>query len=95
MIGFEKLKKTGIDRCFAGIDTWAVDYCLIDKQGERLNDPIAYRDDRTDEAVKQFSESYSLDKLYEQTGIQIQPFNTLFQLFVEEKTIWQKHINCY
>ncbi|HHP2683103.1 TPA: FGGY family carbohydrate kinase, partial [Enterococcus faecium] len=85
LIGFEKLKKTGIDRCFAGIDTWAVDYCLIDKQGERLNDPIAYRDDRTDEAVKQFSESYSLDKLYEQTGIQIQPFNTLFQLFVEEK----------
>lgn len=95
LIGFEKLKKTGIDRCFAGIDTWAVDYCLIDKQGERLNDPIAYRDDRTDEAVKQFSESYSLDKLYEQTGIQIQPFNTLFQLFVEEKDIWQKHINCY
>ena len=60
-----------------------------------MNDPIAYRDDRTDEAVKQFSEIYSLDKLYEQTGIQIQPFNTLFQLFVEEKTIWQKHINYY
>lgn len=70
---------------FAGIDTWAVDYCLIDEQGDRINDPIAYRDKRTNGAVEQFSEIYSLDKLYEQTGIQIQPFNTLFQLFAEEK----------
>ena len=85
LIGFEKLKQTGIDRLFAGIDTWAVDYCLIDEQGDRINDPIAYRDKRTNGAVEQFSEIYSLDKLYEQTGIQIQPFNTLFQLFAEEK----------
>ncbi|EOC6403233.1 rhamnulokinase, partial [Enterococcus faecium] len=37
LIGFEKLKQTGIDRLFAGIDTWAVDYCLIDEQGDRIN----------------------------------------------------------
>lgn len=85
LTGLEKLKNSGVATCFVGIDTWAVDYCLLDKDGERLGDPISYRDDRTTHAVEAFSKEYSLDKLYEQTGIQIQPFNTLFQLFVEEK----------
>ncbi|MGM9902687.1 MAG: rhamnulokinase [Enterococcus sp.] len=85
LIGLEKLKQSGIDHCFAGIDTWGVDYCLLDEEGERLNEPIAYRDERTIGAVECFSKHYPLDKLYKQTGIQIQPFNTLFQLIAEEK----------
>lgn len=85
LIGLEKLKASGINECYVGIDTWAVDYCLINKSGERLGDPIAYRDDRTKKAIEQFTEKMSLTTLYEKTGIQIQAFNTLFQLLVEEK----------
>ncbi|MBP1048474.1 rhamnulokinase [Enterococcus sp. BWM-S5] len=85
LIGLEKLKKSGITDCYVGIDTWAVDYCLIDKAGELLEEPISYRDARTETAVSQFSAEYSLEKLYEKTGIQIQPFNTIFQLFIEKQ----------
>ncbi|MGX7174036.1 rhamnulokinase [Enterococcus ratti] len=87
LTGFEKLKQSGVSHCFAGIDTWAVDYCLLDDQEERLSNPIAYRDHRTNGAVERFSKIYPLKQLYEQTGIQIQPFNTLFQLFTEEKEL--------
>ncbi|WP_161841979.1 rhamnulokinase [Candidatus Enterococcus huntleyi] len=83
LLGLEKLKKSGVTNCYVGIDTWAVDYCLLDQAGELIEEPISYRDSRTEQAVKQFSTTYSLDKLYEKTGIQIQPFNTIFQLFVE------------
>ena len=50
-----------------------------------MDEPIAYRDGRTEAAVTNFSKGYSLEKLYQQTGIQVQPFNTIFKLFVEEK----------
>lgn len=85
LVGLEKLKKSGVTECYVGIDTWAVDYCLIDKNSELLEEPISYRDGRTETAVKQFSTEFSLEKLYEKTGIQIQPFNTIFQLFVEKQ----------
>ncbi|MCB5954333.1 rhamnulokinase [Enterococcus sp. CWB-B31] len=85
LIGLEKLKKSGVASCYVGIDTWAVDYCLVDETGRLLEEPISYRDVRTENAIKFFSEAYSLEKLYDKTGIQIQPFNTLFQLFVEDK----------
>lgn len=87
LIGLEKVKKAGIESCFVGIDTWAVDYCLINRHGERMAEPIAYRDSRTKSAVENFAQGYSLAKLYQKTGIQIQSFNTLFQLFVEEKSV--------
>ncbi|EOI53051.1 rhamnulokinase [Enterococcus gilvus] len=89
--GLELAKEQyGVESCTLGIDTWAVDYCLIDKEGNLLADPIAYRDARTEYAVEKVSQEISLDELYERTGIQIQPFNTLFQLFVEDKTLLDK-----
>lgn len=54
LIGLEKVKKSGINHCYVGIDTWAVDYCLIDKQGALLAEPIAYRDPRTETAGRSF-----------------------------------------
>lgn len=90
ILGLAKLKEQGIDECILGIDTWAVDYCLVDAQGKLLAQPIAYRDARTNEAIKKFSENYSLDRLYTRTGIQLQPFNTLFQLFVEDRSLLDK-----
>lgn len=85
LTGLEKVKKSGIKECFLGIDTWAVDYCLVDKNGDWLADPIAYRDSRTDQAINEFQKKMSLETLYAKTGIQLQPFNTIFQLFVENR----------
>jgi rhamnulokinase len=90
LVGLQKAKQAGITQCSVGIDTWAVDYCLIDKNGQRLGDPIAYRDSRTNEAIATFGKKYSLQKLYEKTGIQLQPFNTIFQLAVEDQGLLQQ-----
>lgn len=85
LAGLEKVKKMGITDCYVGIDTWGVDYCLIDKEGQKLSDPISYRDARTSQAINAFQEKLPLAQLYEKTGIQLQPFNTVFQLLVEEQ----------
>src|SRR5699024_4994651 len=61
LTGLEKVKKSGIKECFLGIDTWAVDYCLVDKNGDCLADPIAYRDSRTDQAINEFQKKMSLE----------------------------------
>ena len=90
VVGLEKIKQNGIEHCYVGIDTWAVDYCLIDKDGTLLGDPIAYRDSRTKNAVEKFQKLMSLETLYEKTGIQIQAFNTIFQLLVEQRELLEK-----
>ncbi|GAB2022553.1 rhamnulokinase [Pseudolactococcus yaeyamensis] len=87
LVGLQKLKQDGVTDCILGIDTWAVDYCLMDKVGQLLQQPIAYRDERTSQAVAAFKEKMPLETLYGKTGIQIQPFNTLFQLFVEDRAL--------
>ncbi|MBS7577683.1 MULTISPECIES: rhamnulokinase [unclassified Enterococcus] len=84
LIGLEKAKKSGVESCFIGIDTWAVDYVLLDKNGDMLTNPVAYRDKRTDQAIELFQKQLDLKKLYQMTGIQIQQFNTIFQLLVEK-----------
>lgn len=85
LTGLEKVKKLGITTCYVGIDTWAVDYCLIDSEGRALSDPISYRDARTEQAISRFQTKMLLEQLYEKTGIQLQPFNTVFQLLVEDQ----------
>lgn len=87
LVGLQKLKQEGVTECVLGIDTWAVDYCLVNREGELLRPPIAYRDARTHQAVATFKEKMPLETLYAKTGIQIQPFNTLFQLVVEDKAL--------
>lgn len=65
-------------------DTWGVDYALLDKNGRLMNMPYHYRDTRTDGAVKKAEEYMSADALYSETGNQIMPINTLFQLLVDD-----------
>ncbi len=65
-----------------GIDTWAVDFVLLDANDNILGDTVAYRDKRT-EGLKG---EYPFEKLYEKTGIQYQPFNTVYQLAAVKKT---------
>lgn len=66
-----------------GIDTWGVDYGIIDKQGELINYPFNYRDMRTAGIIDKVSNVISKDKLYKLTGNQIMEINTLFQLYSE------------
>jgi rhamnulokinase len=63
-----------------GIDTWAVDYALLDGVGEMLGDPYHYRDRRTEGMPEYVDGRVSPQRLYQQTGIQRLPINTLYQL---------------
>jgi len=68
-----------------GIDTWAVDFVLLDGQDRLIGDAVAYRDARTqgmDEAARAL---ISPEALYARTGIQKQPFNTLYQLLALQR----------
>lgn len=64
-----------------GIDTWGVDYALLDANGEMLGLPYSYRDSRTEGAMTGFFKRVSREHVYGLTGIQLMPFNTLFQLY--------------
>ncbi len=66
-----------------GIDTWGVDYGLLDRNGELIEEPIAYRDDRTVTAIGKVHDRVSRERLYAVTGLQYLPFNTLYQLAAE------------
>ncbi|OON85392.1 rhamnulokinase [Oribacterium sp. C9] len=80
--------KTGMKKCCEdgkipvsmAIDTWAVDYVLLDKDGKRLGPCYAYRDARTENMDKEVFGRISERELYERTGIQKAGFNTIFQL---------------
>jgi rhamnulokinase len=63
-----------------GVDTWAVDFGLIDRAGELLNPVVHYRDDRTKGVAEQFDEAIPRQALYERNGLQLLPFTTLYQL---------------
>ena len=73
----------GLDVRSIGIDSWAVDYGLLDASGELLADPVCYRDSRTDGVVEQVLSKVPAAELYGVTGIQILPINTLYQLVAD------------
>jgi len=69
-----------------GIDSWAIDYGLLDAAGSLLGNPVHYRDPRTDGVVEQVLAVVSPEELYATTGIQLMPINTLFQLVAEQRS---------
>lgn len=66
-----------------GIDTWGVDYGLIDKNGRLVSNPVHYRDVRNQSAAEAVLNKIGFEKIYNSTGIQFLNFNTLFQLYAE------------
>ena len=68
-----------------GIDTWAVDYGLLDADGELIEDPHCYRDPRTGDAVRRVHDQIDPAELYRITGLQFLPFNTIYQLVAEQE----------
>jgi len=63
-----------------GIDSWGVDYGLLDADGTLLGNPVHYRDDRTRAIVDPVVKSVGAFELYRRSGIAVVPFNTIFQL---------------
>lgn len=64
-----------------GIDSWGVDYGLIDGAGQLIENPICYRDERTQGVMDRVFERISRAELFARTGVQFQAFNTLFQVY--------------
>ena len=85
---FEEIK-TGLRHCgqqehrlnAIGIDTWGVDFALLSSSGELLANPRHYRDPRNVRAMDEALRRVSRERIYESTGIQFMPLNTLYQLF--------------
>lgn len=63
-----------------GVDTWGVDFGLLDRAGRLLDNPVHYRDGRTAGMMEKTLKMYGRDRLYELTGNQFMEINTLFQL---------------
>lgn len=78
--GLKRCKEIGKIPSFMGIDTWAVDYVLLDKKDQVLGKAYGYRDSRTGGMDEQVYEIISPEELYNRTGIQKQIFNTIYQL---------------
>jgi rhamnulokinase len=68
-----------------GVDTWGVDYGLLDKHGNLLSEPHHYRDERTNGMQEMVFKTVPRREVYETTGIQFLPFNTLYQLYAESR----------
>jgi rhamnulokinase len=66
-----------------GVDTWGVDFGLFDAGGRLLEDPVCYRDPRTEGMMERVFARMPRETLYRLTGIQFLPFNTVFQLFAQ------------
>ncbi|NUR29820.1 MAG: rhamnulokinase [Catenulispora sp.] len=69
-----------------GVDSWAVDYGLLDADGALLGNPVCYRDVRTEGVAERVWQTVSAERLYRATGIQHAPFNTLYQLIAARDT---------
>jgi rhamnulokinase len=79
--GLASCKQKGIVPESVAVDTWGVDYALLDEKGNFLGIPYAYRDHRTDTAMDELFQRIPPEKLYQLTGIQFMQFNTVFQLY--------------
>lgn len=84
--GLKKCKELNTIPNSMGIDTWGVDFVLLDKNNQLLGDAVAYRDNRTENIDKEVYNLISEQELYSRNGIQKLIFNTIYQLFALKKT---------
>ena len=84
--GIKKCKEIGKIPVSMAIDTWGVDYVLIDKDDRILGDTVGYRDSRTEGMDEKVYEVIPQDELYARTGIQKQIFNTVYQLMAVKES---------
>jgi rhamnulokinase len=88
--------QTGLRKCghehgtpdSIGVDTWGVDFGLLDRDGALLSNPVGYRDSYTNGMVELACERFGRDELFRRTGLQFMPFNSLFQLLARKERNW-------
>lgn len=86
LTGLAKAKEIGKIPETVGIDTWGVDYVLLDKNDKPVDGAFCYRDNRTDLSIPEVHKLIPFETLYEKTGIQFSSFNTVYQLYHDRMT---------
>ncbi len=84
--GIKKCKELGKIPCSIGIDTWGVDYALLDENDNLIDEIYSYRDDRTLAVIDEVHSIVSEEETYRRTGIQKQVFNTIYQAYCDKKS---------
>lgn len=79
------INKFGDSITSAGIDTWGVDFGLLDDKGYLLGNPFHYRDSLTNKIIEEVTQKVSKERIFELTGAHFEPFNTLFQILAMKK----------
>lgn len=82
--GLKKAGEAGKIPSYIGVDTWAVDYALLDREDKLSGGVYCYRDGRTKTAAEAVHRIISFGELYKRTGIQFQQFNTVYQLYADK-----------
>src|SRR5206468_4116680 len=77
----ERARKIGRPIRIVGVDSWGVDYGLIDAGNNLLEHPISYRDERTQGVMEKVFARIPREEIFERTGTQLMAFNTLFQIY--------------
>jgi rhamnulokinase len=80
VIGLRAAARSSGDVSSVGVDTWAIDFGVLDQAGELLGPVVHYRDERTEGVAEKFDEVIARQTLYETNGLQLLPFATLYQL---------------
>lgn len=86
LCGIKKCKEMGKIPKSIAIDTWGVDYVLLDENKKEIKPCYCYRDGRTNDVVDEVENLVSPTELYAKTGIQKQNFNTIYQLYADKKS---------
>lgn len=92
--GIRACAQQGITPASVAIDTWGVDYALVDSRGQLVGPTWAYRDKRTQGMDEKLEKTMPFAELYRRTGIAKQPFNTLYQLMATPKEDLQRAARC-
>jgi len=82
--GMKKCRESGLPPDSVGIDTWGVDYLLVDENLQPVGDAVAYRDERTAGIQQKVFSVVPAAEIYARTGIQFLDFNTIFQLMADK-----------
>lgn len=83
--GMKQCAREGVFPASMGIDTWGVDFVLLDRAGKRVGDVVSYRDPRPLKILSEVESLIAPEELYARTGIQKQSFNTVYQLYALKK----------
>ena len=78
--GLRRAHEIGEEPDYIGIDTWGVDYALLDENDRRIGEIFCYRDGRTAPAIEELHQRMPFSELFARTGLAYNSFNTLYQL---------------